>query len=114
MLLGADCAAKIADVGLAKLQHHDYLSAQQTVGTFTWSVRATTADLSYGRACCDIPCFDILRSLRSRFRLPTRRCSGTVDAASPSLWALQRRWPRFECTIAAGAGGAHGPALFMP
>ncbi len=32
MLLGADFTAKIADVGLAKLQNKDYLSAQQAVG----------------------------------------------------------------------------------
>ena len=40
VLLSANFTAKIADVGLAKLQNKDYLSAQQTVGTFTWSVRA--------------------------------------------------------------------------
>lgn len=32
-----DFTAKLADVGLAKLQHKDYLSAHQAVGTFTWS-----------------------------------------------------------------------------
>lgn len=37
VLLGADFTAKLADVGLAKLQHKDYLSAHQAVGTFTWS-----------------------------------------------------------------------------
>lgn len=37
VLLGADFTAKIADVGLAKLQHHDYLSLSNAGGTFTWS-----------------------------------------------------------------------------
>ena len=40
VLLAADYTAKISDVGLAKLQNKDYLSAQQQVGTFTWSVSA--------------------------------------------------------------------------
>lgn len=38
VLLAADYTAKISDVGLAKLQNKGYLSAQQQVGTFTWSV----------------------------------------------------------------------------
>lgn len=38
VLLAADFTAKISDVGLAKLQNKDYLSAQRQVGTFTWSV----------------------------------------------------------------------------
>jgi hypothetical protein len=42
VLLAADFTAKISDVGLAKLQNKDYLSAQQQVGTFTWSVSAWT------------------------------------------------------------------------
>ena len=44
VLLAADYTAKISDVGLAKLQNKDYLSAQQQVGTFTWSVSAWDPD----------------------------------------------------------------------
>lgn len=37
VLLGRDHNAKLADVGLAKLLHKDYLSAAKSVGTFAWS-----------------------------------------------------------------------------
>lgn len=37
MLLSADNAAKIGDVGLARFMAQDYMSAQAAVGTFAWS-----------------------------------------------------------------------------
>ncbi len=39
VLLGRTFTAKLADVGLAKFLHKDYLSAAKSVGTFAWSVR---------------------------------------------------------------------------
>lgn len=39
VLLGRTYIAKLADVGLAKFLHKDYLSAAKSVGTFAWSVR---------------------------------------------------------------------------
>ena len=38
VLLGRNSAAKLADVGLAKFLHKDYLSVAKSVGTFAWSV----------------------------------------------------------------------------
>ena len=40
VLLGRTYIAKLADVGLAKFLHKDYLSAAKSGGTFAWSVRA--------------------------------------------------------------------------
>ena len=38
VLLGRNSTAKLADVGLAKFLHKDYLSVAKSVGTFAWSV----------------------------------------------------------------------------
>lgn len=38
VLLGRNSCAKLADVGLAKFLHKDYLSLAKSVGTFAWSV----------------------------------------------------------------------------
>ena len=38
VLLGRNNLAKLADVGLAKFLHKDYLSVAKSVGTFAWSV----------------------------------------------------------------------------
>lgn len=37
VLLSASFEAKIADVGMARLQNNDGVTAPHTVGTFTWS-----------------------------------------------------------------------------
>lgn len=37
VLLSRDCTAKIADVGLAKIMHQQFLSTLYCVGTFAWA-----------------------------------------------------------------------------
>jgi serine/threonine protein kinase len=61
VLLGRNNTAKLADVGLAKFLHKDYLSVAKSVGTFAWSVspshlpgwRAAGTDVpqSYSNMC---------------------------------------------------------------
>jgi serine/threonine protein kinase len=53
VLLGRNNAAKLADVGLAKFLHKDYLSVAKSVGTFAWSVSAPPPQLAGGTSAPD-------------------------------------------------------------
>jgi hypothetical protein len=68
VLLAADYTAKISDVGLAKLQNKDYLSAQQQVGTFTWSVSARRPPRRLGGSASVIGALMPLAQCRGSFK----------------------------------------------
>ena len=39
VLLGTGTEVRLADAGLARFMHHDYMAAESSVGAFTWTVR---------------------------------------------------------------------------
>ena len=78
VLLGAGFTAKIADVGLAKLQKHDYLSLSAAGGTFTWSA----PELLMGQRCTE----------KARFR-PEEKC--LLPAAPGARFTVSSSQPRY-------------------
>ena len=58
ILLARDNTAKIADVGLAKIMHRQFLSSLYNVGTFAWSAPEVSPGegVLFMVAMCSLPC----------------------------------------------------------
>jgi hypothetical protein len=51
VLLGKGTEVRLADAGLARFMHRDYMAAESSVGPFTWTVRPPLGRLAPGWGC---------------------------------------------------------------
>jgi hypothetical protein len=95
VLLGRNNLAKLADVGLAKFLHKDYLSVAKSVGTFAWSVSPSDN-------------FELASWRRACFYEGSNTCRMDVMALPGCRHVLSVDTMRHPTT---GAGGADGQPL---